>query len=116
MADTIAAAATPRCQVRSALSASAKRSAAAPAPGISPCKGRTLPSPAHDVRRHLYPEGLRIDEGLAVYMPGPASYTGEDTAEIYCHGSPGIEAVLLDALFAAGARQAEPGEFTRRAF
>ena len=61
-------------------------------------------------------EGLRIDEGLAVFMPGPASYTGEDTAEIYCHGSPGIEAALLDALFAAGARQAEPGEFTRRAF
>lgn len=61
-------------------------------------------------------DGLRIDEGLAVYMPGPASYTGEDTAEIYCHGSPGIEAALLDALLAAGARQAEPGEFTRRAF
>lgn len=60
--------------------------------------------------------GLRIDEGLAVYMPGPASYTGEDTAEIYCHGSPGIEAAVLDALFAAGARQAGPGEFTRRAF
>ena len=61
-------------------------------------------------------DGLRVDEGLAVWMPGPGSYTGEDTAELYCHGSPGIAAVILEALFAAGARQAEPGEFTRRAF
>ena len=60
--------------------------------------------------------GLRIDEGLAVVMPGPGSYTGEDTAELYCHGSPGIAAAILEALFDAGARQAEPGEFTRRAY
>ncbi|MBE6935085.1 MAG: tRNA uridine-5-carboxymethylaminomethyl(34) synthesis GTPase MnmE [Ruminococcaceae bacterium] len=61
-------------------------------------------------------DGTRIDEGLAVYMPGPGSYTGEDTAEIYCHGSPGIVALLLDTLYAAGARPAAPGEYTRRAF
>lgn len=60
--------------------------------------------------------GTRIDEGLAVYMPGPGSYTGEDTAEIYCHGSPGIVSLILDTLYAAGAHPAAPGEFTRRAF
>ena len=60
--------------------------------------------------------GKQIDEGLAVFMPGPGSYTGEDTAEIYCHGSPGVLAAVLNSLFAAGARQALPGEYTRRAF
>lgn len=60
--------------------------------------------------------GKQIDEGLAVFMPGPGSYTGEDTAEIYCHGSPGVLAAALSSLFAAGARQALPGEYTRRAF
>ena len=73
--------------------------------------------PRHMTFGGIYTQtGLRIDEGLAVYMPAPASYTGEDTAEIYCHGSPGILAAVLETLFAAGARQAEPGEFTRRAF
>lgn len=64
----------------------------------------------------LAPSGARIDEAMAVKMPGPASYTGEDCAEIHTHGSPGVVAAVLDTLFAAGARQAEPGEFTRRAF
>ena len=81
-----------------------------------PAKGRGFPPRRMRFGGIYTKEGLRIDEGLAVYMPGPASYTGEDTAEIYCHGSPGILAALLDALFAAGARQAEPGEYTRRAF
>lgn len=62
------------------------------------------------------PSGAKIDEVLAVRMPGPHSYTGEDCAEIYTHGSPGVVAAVLDTLFAAGARQAEAGEFTRRAF
>ena len=61
-------------------------------------------------------DGEKVDEGLFAYMPGPASYTGEDTVELYCHGSPGLIAVLLDALYRAGARPAAPGEFTRRAF
>ncbi len=58
----------------------------------------------------------RVDEGLAVYMPGPGSYTGEDCVELYCHGSPGVVQLLLDALTRAGARLARPGEYTRRAF
>ena len=60
--------------------------------------------------------GRVIDQGLAVRYPGPHSYTGEDSAEFHCHGSPVVLRELLDALFAAGARQAKAGEFTQRAF
>ena len=61
-------------------------------------------------------QGRVIDQGLAVRFPGPHSYTGEDSAEFHCHGSPVVLRELLGALFAAGARQARAGEFTRRAF
>lgn len=57
-----------------------------------------------------------IDEILVVYSRAPATYTGEDTVEFYCHGSPAVLVSALDSLFAAGARQAGPGEFTKRAF
>ena len=53
---------------------------------------------------------------LAVFMPGPASYTGEDTVELHCHGGAYAPRRLLGAVLAAGARSAEPGEFTKRAF
>ena len=61
-------------------------------------------------------QGRVIDQGLAVRFPGPHSYTGEDSAEFHCHGSPVVLRELLESLFAAGARQAKAGEFTRRAF
>ena len=61
-------------------------------------------------------QGRVIDQGLAVRFPGPRSYTGEDSAEFHCHGSPVVLRELLTALFAAGARQAKAGEFNRRAF
>ena len=61
-------------------------------------------------------EGRMIDHGLGVWFPGPHSYTGEDSAEFHCHGSPAVLRELLSALFSAGARQAGPGEFTKRAF
>ena len=61
-------------------------------------------------------QGRVIDQGLSVRFPGPHSYTGEDSAEFHCHGSPVVLRELLDALFAAGARQAKAGEFTQRAF
>ena len=61
-------------------------------------------------------QGRVLDHGLAVRFPAPHSYTGEDAAEIHCHGSPVVLRELLSALFAAGARQAGPGEFTKRAF
>ena len=60
--------------------------------------------------------GQPIDRVLCTYSLGPSSYTGEDTAEFQCHGSPMVLALGLEALFAAGARQAKAGEFTRRAF
>ena len=53
---------------------------------------------------------------LATYTRGPASYTGEDTAELHCHGAPMVLSLGLESLFSHGARQARPGEFTRRAF
>ena len=61
-------------------------------------------------------EGRVIDNGLAVLFRGPGSYTGEDCAEIHCHGSPVVLQEVLLSLFAAGARQAKGGEFTQRAF
>src|SRR3972149_2867969 len=61
-------------------------------------------------------DGSAIDRGFLVYMKGPRSYTGEDVVELHCHGGPLIlRKVLSEALF-AGARAAEPGEFTKRAF
>ena len=61
-------------------------------------------------------EGRVIDRCMATVSRAPHSYTGEDTAEFQCHGSPAVLAAGLEALFAAGARQAERGEFTKRAF
>lgn len=60
--------------------------------------------------------GQAIDRVLCTYSLNPSSYTGEDTAEFQCHGSPMVLTLGLEALFAAGARQARAGEFTRRAF
>ena len=60
--------------------------------------------------------GREIDQALAVYCRAPHSYTGEDTVELQCHGSPAVLTAGLEALFRAGARQALPGEFTKRAF
>ena len=62
------------------------------------------------------PDGAVLDMCLATVSRGPNSYTGEDTAELQCHGSPVVLRCALDSLFAAGARQAKAGEFTRRAF
>ena len=61
-------------------------------------------------------QGRPIDHCMAFISRAPHSYTGEDTAEIQCHGSPAALTAGLEALFAAGFRQARPGEFTQRAF
>lgn len=66
--------------------------------------------------RLLDRNGETLDLCLATVSHGPSSYTGEDTAELQCHGSPTVLREGLLSLFAAGARQAGPGEFTRRAF
>jgi len=60
--------------------------------------------------------GNLLDRCLATYSAAPKSYTGEDTAELQCHGSPAVLTAALESLFALGVRQAGPGEFTRRAF
>ena len=66
---------------------------------------------------HLHDkQGRVIDEVMLTVSHGPNSYTGEDTAEFQCHGSPAVLTAGLEALFAKGARQAGPGEFTKRAF
>ena len=57
-----------------------------------------------------------IDQVLALALPGPRSYTGEDTVEFYCHGGRQVAALAVRACQAAGAVAAPPGEFTRRAF
>jgi len=60
--------------------------------------------------------GQLIDEVLATVSRAPNSYTGEDTAEIQCHGAPMVLAMAMEALLACGVQQAAAGEFTRRAF
>ena len=59
---------------------------------------------------------LPLDQVVATYFPGPASYTGEDVVEISGHGSPVLLRQIVEAVVRAGARLAEPGEFTLRAF
>ena len=61
-------------------------------------------------------EGELLDMCLCQVSHAPASYTGEDTAELQCHGSPVVLRAVLDELFRLGVRQALPGEFTKRAF
>ena len=61
-------------------------------------------------------DGRVIDQCMAVVSRGPHSYTGEDTVEFHCHGSPAVLAAGLDALYLAGAKPAKRGEFTKRAF
>ena len=66
--------------------------------------------------RVLDGEGRVVDSALCVLFPGPDSYTGEDCAEIHCHGSPVVLNEGLKLLLSHGARQAKGGEFTQRAF
>lgn len=86
---------------------------------FTPADGRPLQE--HPPRAMIFGvlrdrDGAVIDQVLCTYAKGPASYTGEDTAELHCHGAPMALSLGLEALFAQGARQAGPGEFTRRAF
>jgi tRNA modification GTPase len=61
-------------------------------------------------------QGEPLDEALAIHFPAPRSYTGEDMLELHLHGSPAVAREVVRAVLACGARLAEPGEFTRRAF
>ncbi len=66
--------------------------------------------------RVISADGETLDEALFLPMRAPRSYTGEDVVEIQCHGGLAVPRAVLAAAYAAGARPAEPGEFTRRAF
>lgn len=79
---------------------------------------RRVPAPRlATVRRLRDPRTSEVlDEALVLWFPGPASYTGEDSAEFHLHGGRAVVAAVADALVSVGARPAEPGEFTRRAF
>src|SRR5205823_1906085 len=61
-------------------------------------------------------DGEELDRAVVLWLPGPATYTGEDAAELHLHGGRAVSAGVADALVDLGARPAEPGEFTRRAF
>src|SRR5262245_43444008 len=96
--------------------------------GIVRVSGRSLPGFARDLIGSLPPprratravffdaRGAAIDDGVALYFPAPDSYTGEDVLELQGHGGPLVLAMLLRRALELGARLAEPGEFTRRAF
>lgn len=75
------------------------------------------PKPRHaGLVRFRDAAGREIDEGLLLYFPAPASFTGEDVLELQGHGGPVVLQMLLARCVELGARLAEPGEFTRRAF
>ena len=78
---------------------------------------KRIPSPRRaSFRRLRNADGADLDQGVVVWLPGPGNYTGEDSAELYLHGGRAVLHGIADALVALGARPAEPGEFTRRAF
>jgi tRNA modification GTPase len=78
--------------------------------------GRVPEPRVAELHRFLDAAGDLIDEGLAVYFPGPASFTGEDVLELHGHGGPVVMDLLLRRVLELGVRAAEPGEFTQRAF
>ncbi|HET7672244.1 MAG TPA: tRNA uridine-5-carboxymethylaminomethyl(34) synthesis GTPase MnmE [Burkholderiales bacterium] len=111
--DTIAAVATPPGRGGIGI----VRISGPSAPRIAQALLGGLPPPrAAAAARFKDRQGEPIDEGLAVYFPAPHSYTGEHVVELHAHGGPIVMQMLLAACLDAGARLAEPGEFTRRAF
>lgn len=111
--DTIAALATP---VGTSAIALVRVSGPASAQLVTDIFGE---APAPRLARHADyrdRQGLVLDDVLFTFFAGPASYTGEDSLEISCHGNPYIAQRLVEDLLSRGCRSAEPGEFTQRAF
>jgi tRNA modification GTPase len=80
------------------------------------CDGRR-PAPRHAALRRLRDaDGVVLDHAIILWLPGPGSYTGEDSAELHLHGGYAVIDGVAAALVASGLRPAEPGEFSRRAF
>lgn len=118
--DTIAAVSTPRGKGGVALLRVSGSDALRIAERVFVPKSGT-PLAGVPARRAIYgnildEQGREIDDGLATVFRAPASFTGEDTVEICCHGGMLLTETVLTALLAAGARPAEAGEFTKRAF
>ena len=77
----------------------------------------SLPEPRTATYRNFRnAAGERVDVGLALYFPAPASFTGEPVLELHGHGGPVIVSLLVEAVVDLGARPADPGEFSKRAF
>lgn len=76
-----------------------------------------LPKPRYAAHRSFTDAaGNAIDSGIVLYFPAPGSFTGESVVELQGHGGPVVVSLVVDAAVSAGARLAEPGEFTKRAF
>ena len=87
------------------------------APAIAGRVTGSLPAPRHATRADFRAaDGALLDNGIALFFPAPHSYTGEDVLELQGHGGPVVLREILRSCVAAGARIAQPGEFTRRAF
>ena len=117
--DTIAAVATGLPGAIGILRLSGPESVSIAAQVFRAADGKELK--AHPPRKLVYGslvdrDGRVMDHMVCTYSVAPASYTGEDTVELQCHGSPLVLQMGLETLFAQGARQALPGEFTKRAF
>lgn len=69
-----------------------------------------------DLRTFRTADGVALDRGLLLFFPAPRSFTGEDVVELHCHGGRAVADAILAAVHALGARPAQPGEFTLRAF
>ncbi|MFQ3229039.1 tRNA uridine-5-carboxymethylaminomethyl(34) synthesis GTPase MnmE [Reinekea sp.] len=112
-AQTIAAVATPPGRGGVGIIRISGPKAAAIAKSILP----TLPKPRFaQYGPFLDDQGKTLDEGIALYFPGPNSFTGEDVIELQGHGGPVILELLLERVVTLGARLARPGEFSERAF
>ena len=114
--DTIVALATPPGIGGVAVVRLSGPSALSVARAVAPQASEPWPARAPRLVAMASSDGGVLDRGLATYFPAPASYTGEDVVEFSCHGGWLGPQLLVAACVAAGARQAEAGEFTRRAY
>ena len=113
---TVAAVSTPRGKGGVAMLRVSGPDARAVLARVFRSRGDVPLRPRTAVYGSFYDDGGVFDDGIAVFYASPASYTGEDTAELCCHGGLLVTERLLAAVLAAGAQPAGPGEFTRRAF
>jgi len=116
--ETIAAVATPAGEGAIAIIRLSGRDAVKIAESVFRGRKRLSEARSHSLMhgRIVSADGKTIDDVLVGVMRAPRSYTGEDVVEVNCHGGPVVVQTVYNTLIAAGARPAEPGEFTKRAF